>query len=279
MADDTSPDITDLEASIADVSLTSTPIAPKDDAPAASEPAEQGTDEAAATDSDQQDESAESEGNDSEPKEQPAEQPEPAKTDEEQPAQDPAEARKQEAQRAYLDRQRTRQQVTQQIDETYGPKTADDLVNEGLDQNAAQIEALRQEFAFKEQRAQIAEMNANLQAEAVNVLNDFPVFNPNSKQYDAEFTTQVQEAYKTASRLQTDERGIVLNAEVPLYDFHKQMASIYSRGASKGTQQGQQEAVKMLSRTEAVGGSSSTSGNTSNDLADLEERLGNVVIT
>ncbi len=116
-----------------------------------------------------------------------------------------------------------------------------------------------------------------MQADAVNVTNDFPVFNPNSKEYDPEFTQMVEQQYRQAARLQVDDNNIIVNAEVPLYDFYQQMSNIYGRGASRGQQQGQQEYQQMLSRTENPGGSSSTvSGNS---LSELEERLGNVVIT
>jgi hypothetical protein len=68
-----------------------------------------------------------------------------------------------------------------------------------------------------------------------------------------------------------------MNAEVPLYDFYQRMADIYNRGTSKGNQQGQTEAMQMLSRTENPGGSSSTTQGDS--LQELEDRIGNVVIT
>lgn len=117
-----------------------------------------------------------------------------------------------------------------------------------------------------------------MQAEAVNVVNDYGVFNPKSSDYDEGFTQEVEQAYKTAARLVTDENGIVTNAEIPLYDFYQRMAKIYERGSSKGSAQGTKAALETLSRVEdTVGGSSST--NKGDSLADLEERLGNFVIT
>jgi hypothetical protein len=175
--------------------------------------------------------------------------------------------------------QRTKQAVAQQLDQTYGPKTEEQLVQEGYDQRDAQIEALRQEMTYKEQRTQIAELNAGMQVEAVNVTNDFPVFNPNSPDFDPEFTQMVEQQYKQAARLQTDENNIIVNAEVPLYDFYQQMAQIRSQGIARGEQRGQQAYQQMLSRTENPGGSSSTSNKGDESLADLEARLGDAVIT
>lgn len=186
----------------------------------------------------------------------------------------------------YQNRQRTRSQIAQQLDQNFGPKTEEDLVQEGMPAEDAKIEALRQDMLYREQRAQISELNAGMQAEAVNVEADFGLFNPKSPDYDKEYTEMVDAQYKTAARLQTEvvkdaqgrETEIIVNAEVPLYDFYQRMADIYSRGASKGAKVGQQEMQEMLARTENPGGSSST-GNQPGSIEEMEERLGGVVIT
>lgn len=275
MAED--QDLTALEASLENASLVDNAIAPASQSAAPSEPADQGTNEAADTKEQPPapTEVATSDGKDSEPKEQPKES---DPTPDQGPQQTQAE-RQEAARRAYLERQQTRQNVQQQIDETYAPKSEQELIEEGMNTRDAQIEALRQEMQFKEQRTQIAELNAGMQAEAVNALNDFPVFNEKSADYDPDFTAMVQEQYRVAARLQTDDSGLVLNAEVPLYDFYQRMASIYNRGASKGSQQAQADTVNMLGRTEDVGGSSTLAGNKGDSLAELEERLGDMVIT
>lgn len=200
------------------------------------------------------------------------------KADEAEPADDKAE-RQRRAQQEYQNRQRVRQQVAQQLDQFYGPKTAEQLVEEGLSQQDAQIQALREEMAYKEQRAQIAELNASMQAEAVNVFHDYPVFDPNSKDFDQEFTQQVEQAYKTAARFQVDDHGNIVNAEVPIYQFYQQMADIYSRGATKGNQQGQEAVLQTIARTDDVGGSTPTRGSGEKTLQELEDELGDVVLT
>lgn len=182
------------------------------------------------------------------------------------------------ARQRILERQRVKETVQSQIDQNYGPKTAEELVEEGYSDTQAQLEALRQEMTYKEERTRIAELNAGMQAEAVNIKADFPVFNPDSADYDPEFEKMVAESYQQTARLQLDENGIVINAEAKLYDYYQQMATIYGRGASKGQTQAQADAQAMMARTENPGGSSSTSKG-SDSLADLEERLGDMVIT
>lgn len=156
------------------------------------------------------------------------------------------------ARREFQQRQKTRQSVEKTIDDTYQPKSKEDLINEGLSEAKAEVEALRQEIEFEKTRSRIAEVNANLQVDAQNVLKDFPIFNPDDKDnYDPEFAQKVQDRYQRVARLQTDENGIVLNAEEGLYDFYADMAELYKGGTDKGKDQGQKDALKMLSRTDS----------------------------
>ncbi|HEX4774758.1 MAG TPA: hypothetical protein VH234_04545 [Candidatus Saccharimonadales bacterium] len=281
------PDATAEIDDMPDIPLIGNPPA-ADDQPAETPPAEpaadKGKDDAAATppakdgegQGDKPAENKPAEGEEKPPTDQPAKTGEDGK-----PADTPKELTPEERQRAaaqaFQQRQRARTQVAQQIDQVYAPKSEEDLVNEGMDQQSAQVEALRQEMLFKEQRTQIAELNATLRSEAVEAMHDMPVFDENSKNYDPAFTQQVQAAYLRASRLQADDNGIVLNAELPLYDFYKSMYDIYERGNTQGATQQQQDAAAMLANVENPGGSSSTSKG-EESLEDMEARLGDVVI-
>lgn len=266
MEDNQSTTVSDED--VADVSLIDTPIEEPTDEPSKAEeqPKEDGSD------AQDKPEDAKTEGEDTPPTEQPKEEAQP-------PAEDTAEQAKARAQMEYQNRQRTRQQVQKQIDENYGPKTEEDFINEGVDPVQAKLEAMQSQLDYREQRAYIAELNAGMQAEAVNVFNDFPEFNPQSPDYDPEFAQMVEAQYQTAARLQTDETGLVTNADIPLYEFHERMHNIYSRGATKGQKQAQADTAQMLARTEDIGGSSSTNTSKGDDLASLEERLGDMVIT
>lgn len=201
------------------------------------------------------------------------------KPDDGQPAEQTKDSRAEReaaAAKAWQQRNRTRDDIAQQLDKTYGPKTEQELIEEGMKPEQASVEALRQEIAYRDQRAAIAELNAGMQTEAVNALNDFSIFNPDSPDYDEEYTKMVQSNYARDSRLQT-ENGIIMHAELPLYDYYQQAANLYTRAAAAGRQSSQADVQQMMSRAENPGGSSST-GST-NDLDELEERLANVSLT
>lgn len=166
---------------------------------------------------------------------------------------------------------KTRQEVLKAVDENYAPKSQEEFVNEGLSEADAKIEALRQEMQFRETRNYIADLNAGLKTDAQTVLTEHPVYNPDSPSYDPEFTKDVQEAYQQAARLQTDENGIVINAELGLADFYSRMATIRERGNQKGQVDGQKDALKMLSRTESTGSSNTNSAEKSPQDMSIQE--------
>lgn len=280
MAEDTTqPDV--LEDDIADVSLIDTPDDVATQTTESGETAEQAENEGAET---QTEERQDSKSPDADATKADSEQSEQSEQEQKSEQPDDKAARDQAAARAWQERQRNRQQVEQRLDETYGPKSQEDLIQEGLPPAEAQVEALRQEIAYKEQRAQIAELNAGMITEATEVMSDMPIYrelNPDGTKnpdFDPQFAQFVEQQYKLASRIETDENGNILRADVPLYDFYKSMHDTRQAAIARGQQLGQQSAQQMLSRTENPGGSSSTNGNQADDLDAMEERLANVRI-
>lgn len=190
------------------------------------------------------------------------------------------------ARSSWIERTRNRNEAAQQLDQFYGPKTQEQLVQEGMNPAEANTEALRQEIAYNQERARVSELNSGMRAEAVEVFSDFPIFRElnadgsKNPEYDPEFAKQVEESYKRDARIQVDEQtGLVINADVSLYDYYKQMHNIYNRGASKGVKQRQDATAAMQSSIENPGGSSSTSQLEPGSLEEMEQRLGDVVIT
>lgn len=179
-------------------------------------------------------------------------------------------------------RQRTQSDVAKDLNEVYGPKSQEELVAEGKTQEEARYEALEQRLAHNEEVNRISSLNADMTMQSAAILQESAVYNPNSPEYDKDFTDMVDQMYYKQANIQTqqlpDGRQVIVNADIPLDDFYKQMADIRDRGVTKGSQMGQQQAMQSYARTENIGGSS-TSGTQGNSLEDLEERLGDMPIT
>lgn len=188
------------------------------------------------------------------------------------------EEQRQAAQMAWQQRQRTRNEVAQQIDQAYAPQAAEQLVEEGYSPEAAQIEALRQEMYYERERGRVAELNAGMRAEAVEIFSDFPLFDPKSADYNESVANLVQQNYLRDARVQLDDRGIILNADVPIYDYYKQQHEIFNAGASRGATKGQAQVQDMLARTENPGGSNAGSQAAPNSIEEFEARYGDMPI-
>lgn len=185
--------------------------------------------------------------------------------------------RRDAARQAWLDRQR-RQEVEQSIDQNYGPKDANDLVEEGMDPTEAKVEALRQEIAFRDERMRVVDLNMAISSDATEVERDFDIFNPKSPNYNESLAVRAMDNYRKDANLEMTEDGkTVLRADRPLYDYMKSRYEDYLDGLNRGTTQAQQHTQEMLARTEQPGGSSSTNQRASDE--DLEERIGNLPLS
>lgn len=187
----------------------------------------------------------------------PEEKEEPAEETKEDSEPEPADS-KEQARKAYQARQQkanTRRQIVEQLNKSYGPATKEQLEEKGYQGVSAEVEALRQQITYKDERDRIADLNADMQAEAGQVIEDFPIFNPGSEKtpnpaYNEEFAKEVQELYKSTAHLKTDKDGIILNADEGIYSFYSKMARMYGYGNKQGEEAGKKNTVKMLSRSE-----------------------------
>jgi hypothetical protein len=178
------------------------------------------------------------------------------------------------AHEAWIERQRAKSDATRVINENYSAPTEEQLVEQGMSEQEAKVQAAIEQLSFERERTRVAELNAGLRDEAVQVQQTMGMFNPNSPDYDKEFSEQVGEAYKQYARVQIDENGIIMNADVSLLDYYKQQYDLYNRGLSRGQQKAQANSEQMLARTENPGGSSSTKSSGASTLEEIAEKYG-----
>ncbi len=136
----------------------------------------------------------------------------------------------------------------------YQPKTAEQLQEEGMDAATAQVEALRQEQSVRDYTTHVVELTNDLNMESLQVMQDFPVFNPSSDKYDKEFAEMVATKYVKVSGIESDPRtGNIVKANVLPYEFYETMANVHSRGEQRGQISGKKAAEKQLASTEVTG--------------------------
>lgn len=148
-----------------------------------------------------------------------------------------------------------RAEVEQQNAKAYRVETAEELADQGLTEEEAENEILRQEMQMREFNLHVADLNANLNIEALQVMQDFPVFDPDSSEFDETLRDRVRVLYEQAAQPQVDKRtGLVLKSNIAPYEFYKAFAETHQSSGAKsrieGKIEGQKAADKQLAAAE-----------------------------
>lgn len=159
------------------------------------------------------------------------------------------------AQKRIAERDAQRRTIEQTIDRSYQPQPADQLVNAFMEQGYNQFEAemlarderRNQQSQIQEARTHIAEMNMQIETEAIQVMHDFPVFDPNSDKYDPEFAAKASLLYERAADVQVDPNsGVIVQSKITPYEFYKQLHDMRSSGVSQAQVKAQKAAEQQM---------------------------------
>lgn len=135
--------------------------------------------------------------------------------------------------------------------QVYRAKTSEELQEEGLDPAMAEIEAMKQTQKMSDYNNYVTDLNANLNVESLQVLHDFPVYDPESSDYNAELATRAEAVYRKVANIQIDPKTkLVVQASVLPYDIYKAFAETHKSGATNGQVKGQKATEKMLAAAE-----------------------------
>jgi hypothetical protein len=156
-------------------------------------------------------------------------------------------------------------EVTKATGEVYQPATENDLVDEGMSVTEAKVEAMRQQLEVRDYNERVAEAQLTLGSESLRVMNDFPIFNPDSDQFDQELAEEA--ASLLESNLIRDPNvpeidpetgkptgnGLIIGSNVSPYKFYKTLARASGISATKGQLKGQQAHQEMLANADSPG--------------------------
>lgn len=162
-----------------------------------------------------------------------------------------AEKRKEDLNREIRELNATRNQLRNDVAtenaKYYQAPTAEELIAQGTDPVEARFKALEQRTEVAEYTAHVSDLNANLNQQSLQVLADFPIFDPKSSDYNEAIAAQANTLYKQVSGAQTDENtGLVNNINVMPYQIYKTIADTFQASAESGAVAGQRSAEKML---------------------------------
>lgn len=228
----------------------------------------------------------------SEPEEKPEETEE--KSDQ-KPEPTPKEEQETEAERNrryYEQRQeakRQRQVLEQQVSETYKPQPVDELtqhyIDQGYDEFQAQVlardEVRTQKEQISEARAEVAELNLQINSEAMQVLHDFPEFDPGTPDkpnplYEKDLAERARARYEQYAKPVIDPRtGLIVQTNLTPYDFFKEEHQTWNSGRAKAEVKAQRNVEEQLASATPPSSSAPIQVKSGNTLPELEKRLVN----
>lgn len=144
----------------------------------------------------------------------------------------------------------------EKANEAYKPATEDELTDEVNPDTGekyssveAKIEAMRQQQEIEKYNSDVADAQLTLHSEAERVLKEFPIFNPESDQYDKELATEA--AALLEQNLNYDENTEqVIGSNVSPYQLYKTFAKARDISSVKGQIKGQQATERQLANAD-----------------------------
>lgn len=158
--------------------------------------------------------------------------------------------------------------------EYYQPATEDQLVAEGMSPTDARVEALSQRLEVKDYNDRVADAQLTIESESQQVLREFPVFNPDSPEYNKDLAAQGAELFND-SLIRDENTGQVIGSNLSVHKLYKALATSYNSSAQAGRLKGQQDTEKMLARADNAGGAAPKMEKKDPILAILEDVDGN----
>lgn len=142
-----------------------------------------------------------------------------------------------------------REEVARANSEVYQPATEDELVKDGMSATDAKVEALRQRIEMRDFNDQVAEAQLTIESESQRILNDFPIFNSNSDQFDEELSNEAATLLQ-ANLIRDPNSGQIIGSNVSPYQLYKTLAKASGISAVKGQIKGQQATERMLANAD-----------------------------
>lgn len=144
-----------------------------------------------------------------------------------------------------------REQIEQLNAQVYAPQTVEELVDEGLTPEMAEVRALKQELELQAYNNRVVEAQTALSEESAQVMQDFPIFNPDSPEFDADIAAAAAQSLQ-ASLIQDPNTGQIIGSHLSPYQIYKPIYDAYRKSRLEGQLKGQKATAQMLSAVDAT---------------------------
>lgn len=135
--------------------------------------------------------------------------------------------------------------------DVYQVATEDELVEQGLSATDAKVEALRQRIEVRDYNEKVAEAQLTIESESQRVLQDFPIFNPDSTDFDKELAEEAAQLLSANLVLDPNTQQVI-GSNVSPYQLYKTIARAHQTSTVKGQIRGREDTEQMLANADSA---------------------------
>lgn len=134
----------------------------------------------------------------------------------------------------------------------YQPQTTEELMDEGLSPEMAEVRNLKQQLEVQNYNNQVVERVTALDNQSAQVISDHPIFNPDSPDYQEDLA-QSAAATLANSLIRDPNTGQIVGSHLTPQQIYKPIADAYEKSRRQGQIQGQKATEQMLASVDSRG--------------------------
>lgn len=158
--------------------------------------------------------------------------------------------------------------------EHYQPATVEELVANGMDPLEARVTASEQRQEVADYNNKVAEAQLTIESESQRILNEFSIFNPDSKDFNKAIADEAADLFND-SIIRDENTGQVIGSTISPYKLYKALAASHNVSAQNGQLAGQKARDEMLARADTTPDTAPKTEKKDPILAILEDVDGN----
>lgn len=133
----------------------------------------------------------------------------------------------------------------------YKPASQAELEDAGMDPLEAKVEAMRQQGEMRDYNDAVVEAQLTIESESQRVLHDFPIFDPDSEDYNKELADSAANLFEKNLVLDPNTKQII-GSNVSPYELYQTIATAANTSKATGEIAGKKAVEKQLANVDSA---------------------------
>lgn len=153
--------------------------------------------------------------------------------------------------------------------------TQDDYIEQGMDETQAKLSVLEAKQQQRDAIDSVVYLNQSVDNDLANVMREFPVLDPSSKQFNEKLATSVMSQYDRDSGAEYDKTGIMIRTAQLPYQYIKDKMDLVSMASAQAKVEAQKNVESMVSQADTPSSTAPVPTDSATESIDqMRERLG-----